>query len=474
MTEVSVVIGVGAYCNWQEVRPLLSQLSINEQVKTIQIDALASALTKHPESFAILLYSDFSYALRQILQTENADISEAIEEWKSNLIALQEIYRSHRKQVLLFELNDVITNPESFLTICLEKLGRSENLASIDFNIKNTFDALTYDLAQAYLAEHPLLAQANQYALAMAWPLGEEKPDTDLAIEQKLQQLQQLFAFKYKYQPLSKSVEVLQKKTIELEKTKNNLNNKNSCITEKNTLLLEQLHIVQEELEQKFIAEKTLHKQQQEIQKEHDQLKKKLIDQQLESVKKQEQLQKDSKAEKEEVIAENTLLLEQLHLVQEELEVYYLEKIEADKKAQAKKKAALAAEEATVAATEMEQPEESKAVRSSGFLERRAQRKAKQKALRKAAERAAIIEKTVWFDKNWYLEQNPDVAADAVQASNPALHYMRSGGFEGRKPSPNFDSAFYLQENPDVAESGVNPLWHFLQNGLAEGRQPHP
>jgi len=35
-----------------------------------------------------------------------------------------------------------------------------------------------------------------------------------------------------------------------------------------------------------------------------------------------------------------------------------------------------------------------------------------------------------------------------------------------------FDNDFYLSMNPDVALSGVNPLMHYLQLGWREGRQP--
>ena len=53
---------------------------------------------------------------------------------------------------------------------------------------------------------------------------------------------------------------------------------------------------------------------------------------------------------------------------------------------------------------------------------------------------------------------------------NPLLHYVSSGGFEGRAPHPDFDGAFYLASNPDVAAAGVNPLVHYLTAGRAERR----
>ncbi len=64
------------------------------------------------------------------------------------------------------------------------------------------------------------------------------------------------------------------------------------------------------------------------------------------------------------------------------------------------------------------------------------------------------------FDADWYLLHNPDVVRDGV---DPALHYVRSGGFERRAPGPDFDAAAYVDEHPEIAEANVNPLLHFLR-----------
>jgi len=71
------------------------------------------------------------------------------------------------------------------------------------------------------------------------------------------------------------------------------------------------------------------------------------------------------------------------------------------------------------------------------------------------------------FDSDWYLTQNPDVAARKI---NPLMHYLTYGGFEGRDPSPHFDSDWYLLEHPDVAAAKINPLTHYLLHGSAEVR----
>jgi hypothetical protein len=70
-----------------------------------------------------------------------------------------------------------------------------------------------------------------------------------------------------------------------------------------------------------------------------------------------------------------------------------------------------------------------------------------------------IIAASPLFDRDWYLQKNPDVAAAKVDT---ALHYLQSGGREGRAPGPYFQANAYLKANPDVAAAGANPLLHFL------------
>lgn len=81
------------------------------------------------------------------------------------------------------------------------------------------------------------------------------------------------------------------------------------------------------------------------------------------------------------------------------------------------------------------------------------------------------IRESVFFDADWYLAQNPDVAASRV---DPLTHYLLNGASEGRDPSAQFSTTYYLSANPDVAEDGANPLVHYVTVGQAEGRPPHP
>lgn len=99
---------------------------------------------------------------------------------------------------------------------------------------------------------------------------------------------------------------------------------------------------------------------------------------------------------------------------------------------------------------------------------------AKFKSRRRALKNAKVIECSSLFDAEWYLKTYPDVADHATFKSRPALHYLQIGGFEGRNPSTDFDSDRYLTMNRDVEEQQMNPLLHFILHGEAEGRKPLP
>lgn len=76
-----------------------------------------------------------------------------------------------------------------------------------------------------------------------------------------------------------------------------------------------------------------------------------------------------------------------------------------------------------------------------------------------------------FFDAQWYLIQNPDVA---ISKMDPVEHYLKFGWKEGRNPSPLFDGNAYLRTYPDVKRANRNPLVHFIGHGNREGRKVTP
>jgi|JI8StandDraft_1071087.scaffolds.fasta_scaffold05285_6 uncharacterized protein (DUF2141 family) len=85
-----------------------------------------------------------------------------------------------------------------------------------------------------------------------------------------------------------------------------------------------------------------------------------------------------------------------------------------------------------------------------------------------------------FFDPNFYLETNPDVATALMLGNikSPLEQFQKSGQFAGLDPTPLFDTQFYLEENPDVQEAvkagNITAIEHFIKFGQLEGRNPSP
>ncbi|WP_024460062.1 hypothetical protein [Marinimicrobium sp. LS-A18] len=213
--------------------------------------------------------------------------------------------------------------------------------------------------------------------------------------------------------------------------------------------------------------------------------------------------------ERDDLKAENDLLLRQLFAVQEELERIYLDNKAKDARCQeyqdelakqeadnAELKIALDRQnnENNILNSRLRATEDSKESLQSQNAElettiqslrqclseysaskRGSPLKSVMKSVKKLSPSARNQEKCIelvrqsdLFDADWYVRKNPDVAA---KFPDPAMHYTLFGGLEGRAASERFDSIKYLKRHPDVAKSGVNPLVHYLLHGKAEGRK---
>jgi O-antigen biosynthesis protein len=75
------------------------------------------------------------------------------------------------------------------------------------------------------------------------------------------------------------------------------------------------------------------------------------------------------------------------------------------------------------------------------------------------------------FDPIFYLETNPDVAAQEI---NPLVHYLRGGWRERRSPHILFDIDYYFSQMPTGNGDETEPILHFLSEGWQEGKKPSP
>ena len=79
-----------------------------------------------------------------------------------------------------------------------------------------------------------------------------------------------------------------------------------------------------------------------------------------------------------------------------------------------------------------------------------------------------LLEQSPYFDKEFYLKNNPDVRGSGI---DPIRHYLLYGWKEMRDPSVDFSTRRYLECNPDVLAHGICPLLHYEQNGKYEQRK---
>lgn len=195
------------------------------------------------------------------------------------------------------------------------------------------------------------------------------------------------------------------------------------------------------------------------------------LQKELDQVGQQHQLEKTALED------ENRLVIEQLHLVQEELERQLIRKQALENQVQklnAEQDHALAAANSQInrLQNELNRIKGSTAwkaaapVRAIGRPFKRTT--PDKRRLKRQAEQLAA---THYFDADWYLKTYPDVAENNT---SPAEHYLKFGAQEGRNPGPEFETQWYVQANPDVQESGINPLIHFLNHGQEEGRALNP
>jgi len=79
-----------------------------------------------------------------------------------------------------------------------------------------------------------------------------------------------------------------------------------------------------------------------------------------------------------------------------------------------------------------------------------------------------IMERSSFFDADWYTSTYPDVPSSGL---DPFHHYLWLGARLARSPNPMFDAQWYLRRYPQVLEHGMDPAFHYLKWGRAEGRK---
>ncbi|WP_290702986.1 hypothetical protein [Amphritea sp.] len=90
---------------------------------------------------------------------------------------------------------------------------------------------------------------------------------------------------------------------------------------------------------------------------------------------------------------------------------------------------------------------------------------------KKLKQQAKLLNTDKVFDGQWYLQAYPDLEGSKLDLK---IHYLLFGAFEARNPSGQFHTLNYIQTYADVAEAGMQPIIHFIQFGQFEGRMADP
>lgn len=69
----------------------------------------------------------------------------------------------------------------------------------------------------------------------------------------------------------------------------------------------------------------------------------------------------------------------------------------------------------------------------------------------------AVLRASKLMNGPWYLVRYPEIVSTGL---SPALHYLRIGAAEQKKPGPAFSTRKYFLEHPELPD-GMNPVVHF-------------
>ncbi len=438
---------------WQSLVNLTSIKAIDNLPAPAKVDACALLSLQTLSSLSKLLES--SQKIQQIwiaiVQAEyyiadtinkGQSLSETANEWKqltSNLLRLQS---KNRKKIKLFNLHQALENPALF----------REQLGTININEypEKPFDcSLSLLAANQYLTQQSELKSLNTLLQASVIPLCENECLT-LDVDAILKQ-----SFLY---------------TSELEAKGNEQLKQLAAVNEERSLIIAQLHQVQEDLEKYFHAlqvEKEKNKNNtQEIHKKYEN----------EITTLRNELKKITV-----LTAENTQLKQALQTNEKEYKHTLLARDKQNHKEVSKLEGELRKAKARAASAEfagqllqqelytLKNSISWKAATPARMIGRLIKKTDEERAL--LLQQIGLLLTSEFFDVDWYLRTYKDVEESKM---NPAEHYLLFGATEGRLPGPLFDGNWYLQHYPDVAEAKLNPLLHYIMYGQQEGRTSSP
>lgn len=485
---MTATLGVSPYSNWQALAQLLKALGCslrdNDCPEGWYVDE------QPPAEGPLLLAYDYPHQALVNAMESGCEPTKALEHWEKHTQALLALYKANRSRAVLVNVQQAVQSPEQFANALSvqwnEDISQPGEQVLIEDKVADPYLEL---IAKFAIHQHPRLKGLLAQLEACTLPVDDKEcsPEPVLNID-----------------TLFHGMATLRKHSNEFD----SLTLKRKALKEESQQLTEQLHLVQEELEQNLqvvkaergvsaslraevaslkTAQAKIDEDQKRRATELDKLRTTLKaaetelqqkrDEVSELKRERDQVSQHSQQGKAALEEENKLVIEQLHLVQEQLESELIRKQTLQnqlKMLSQEQDHALAAANSQVnrLQNELNRIKSSTAWKAAApvrAISRPFKKTPPEK--RKLKNQAEQLSSTHYFDENWYLKTYPDVAESEA---NPAEHYLKFGAQEGRNPGPEFDTQWYVKVNPDVQEFGINPLIHFLNHGEEEGRAPNP
>lgn len=264
------------------------------------LEALPVWLEQHPEGHILLLFNAPVPTIARHM-ADTVEPGEAVAQWHQHAEQVLAIVRQNRRRMTLVALEAALADPAAFTALIGDRFGLALKRPVDSSDAGDDPGALFRMMAENAVWQSAdvrnLAAELEANALPMPPSHGLLLP----AVEEV-------------YSEFNTLVEHTRARRKELE--------------EENELLLQQLHQVQEELETTFQKNRDLSGKLDALEKDNSasaQSSEQLTDLQTEL----DQVKRQSDERRKDLEEENELLLQQLHHVQEELESYYLNGMDA-------------------------------------------------------------------------------------------------------------------------------------------------
>lgn len=410
-------------------------------------------------------------------QENGSSLETAAARWQKKTEELLAIQRQHRRQIKLFNIHQALAAPDKFCAAI------SSDIVISPFTPEADESSLALLAACQYVTQNTELKELNTRLQASAAPLCDSEQlnvDIDYVLNIHRTQSRELRAIHEEYDQLLQQVREIQS-LLDQSKSRCEELEKNQLNAPDQTEINKQLKETEEErdliLAQLHLVQEQLEEYYLKLQAEQQ----KTGDEQRGLAREKEQLQSQLQSERQQAIDEQHRLTSKLEAVQQQNKHALLARDKQHAKELEALESQLRKTKARAASSEFNKNQlekELQAIKSSLVWKTSAPLRAVRRIGKKDDEAAQQLQQQVALlltSEFFDVDWYLSHYPDVAENGiNPAEHYLLFGAAEGRLPSQHFDGNWYWQHYPDVAEAAFNPLLHFIMYGQEEGRNASP